>query len=193
MNFQYYELLTMAAGDSNGDESGATDPTSLIWWLSSTMFLATLSIGFSPLACSFKQKNIDRMAVYGAGLMVGAALLVIIPEGVMVLIASQIKAPATHDHAAEKTEGSGDGHAHHDHGGANPEALGEASGVSHAAAGMIGQSMTFGFALMIVIDMLMNIKREWQSDNLRKSTGKSIGEENLQDKYFSVDENNYYS
>ena len=58
---------------------------------------------------------------------------------------------------------------------------------------MIGQSMTFGFALMIVIDMLMNIKREWQSDNLRKSTGKSIGEENLQDKYFSVDENNYYS
>ena len=52
------------------------------------MFVATLMIGFMPLACRFKQANIDHMAVYGAGLMVGAALLVIIPEGVMVLIAS---------------------------------------------------------------------------------------------------------
>lgn len=65
------------------------------------MFVSTLIIGFTPLACRFKQQNIDRLAVYGAGLMVGAALLVIIPEGVMVLVASQLKEPAAHDHAAE--------------------------------------------------------------------------------------------
>ena len=159
------------------------------------MFVSTLIIGFTPLACRFKQQNIDRLAVYGAGLMVGAALLVIIPEGVMVLVASQLKEPTAHDHAAENNnqEANGDEHHHHDHGGANPEALGEASQLGHATAGLIGMSMMTGFALMITIDILMNMKRELQREDVHVNTTAPIGEENIQDKYFSVDDNNYYS
>lgn len=54
-------------------------------------------------------------------------------------------------------------------------------------------SMMTGFALMITIDILMNMKRELQREDVRINTTAPIGEENIQDKYFSVDDNNYYS
>lgn len=78
------------AAQENGEEM-SNNSTLLLWMLSIAMFISTTLIGAAPLFCKFKQQNIDRMAIYGAGLMVGAALLVIVPEGVMVLIASQIK------------------------------------------------------------------------------------------------------
>lgn len=34
---------------------------------------------------------LDLVSIFGAGLLVGAALLIIIPEGLMVLISSEIK------------------------------------------------------------------------------------------------------
>lgn len=34
------------------------------------------------------QKFMDLMAIYGGGLLIGAALIIIIPEGLLVLLAS---------------------------------------------------------------------------------------------------------
>ena len=52
------------------------------------MFLSTLGIGFLPMVCRCNQKFMDLMAIYGGGLLIGAALIVIIPEGLLVLLAS---------------------------------------------------------------------------------------------------------
>lgn len=55
------------------------------------MMFTNLLIGFSPMLCKFQLKFVDRMTVYGAGLLVGASLLVVIPEGVMTLVGAFIK------------------------------------------------------------------------------------------------------
>ena len=40
------------------------------------------------MVCRCNQKFMDLMAIYGGGLLIGAALIVIIPEGLLVLLAS---------------------------------------------------------------------------------------------------------
>ena len=54
------------------------------------MFLSTFTLGYLPQAVSFNQKRMNLIAIYGAGLLVGAALIIIIPEGMLVLIASLV-------------------------------------------------------------------------------------------------------
>ena len=81
---------------------------------------------------------LDLVAIFGAGLLVGAALLIIIPEGLMVLISSEIK-------GKQKLEESEDG--------INPEFLQknpyfDAEDLSKE----IGVALTSGFVLMMVID-----------------------------------------
>jgi len=52
------------------------------------MFVSTLGIGFLPMVFRCNQKFMDLIAIYGGGLLIGAALIVIIPEGLLVLLAS---------------------------------------------------------------------------------------------------------
>jgi len=62
-----------------------------------------------------------------------------------------------------------------------------------AVAAYIGISMAAGFALMVVIDQLMAATKEWRSDGQRQQVGHAVGEEDVQDKYFSVNEDHYTS
>ena len=60
--------------------------------LSISMFVCTFLIGYMPLFFQFKNQTcINKFSVFGAGLLVGAAFLLIIPEGIMVLISSKMK------------------------------------------------------------------------------------------------------
>ena len=56
------------------------------------MFLTTFTIGVLPL----KTDRVDSMQLVGAGLLVGAAVLVIMPEGIVVLVAALAKPVDTH-------------------------------------------------------------------------------------------------
>ena len=52
------------------------------------MFLATFIIGYLPQTIKFNKNIMNLLAIYGAGLLIGAALIIIIPEGMLVIIAS---------------------------------------------------------------------------------------------------------
>jgi len=54
------------------------------------MFVSTFLIGYLPTKFQTSQKWMNLIAIYGAGLLVGAAIIIILPEGMMVLFESMI-------------------------------------------------------------------------------------------------------
>jgi zinc transporter 9 len=50
------------------------------------MFIITTAIGMLPSRIDANKKIMNLVAIYGAGLLVGAALIVIVPEGMVVLV-----------------------------------------------------------------------------------------------------------
>lgn len=54
------------------------------------MFVSTFLLGYLPTKVKASTRIMNLIAIYGAGLLVGAALVVIIPEGMAVLYTSLI-------------------------------------------------------------------------------------------------------
>ena len=71
------------------------DPTYEILIMANTMFLVTFLMGYLPSRLSNSKDFLKIITLYGAGLLVGAALIIIVPEGVTVL------SDAVHDLAFE--------------------------------------------------------------------------------------------
>ena len=55
------------------------------------MFVITFFLGYLPTKLKSSQKIMNLIAIFGAGLLVGAALIVIVPEGMLVLLQSMAK------------------------------------------------------------------------------------------------------
>ncbi len=49
------------------------------------MFVITFMFGYTPHKLNTSQRVMNLISIFGAGLLVGAALIVIIPEGMIVL------------------------------------------------------------------------------------------------------------
>jgi zinc transporter 9 len=63
------------------------------------MFFLTFLFGFLPTKIQTSKRIMNLIAIFGAGLLVGAALEVIIPEGVITLIDSfKIDQETAHTH-----------------------------------------------------------------------------------------------
>ena len=58
------------------------------------MFILTFSLGYLPTKMAAPTKIMNLISIYGAGLLVGSALIVIIPEGMSVLYSSLTAAPS---------------------------------------------------------------------------------------------------
>eukprot|EP01083_Nonionella_stella_P164201 542780_1 len=56
-----------------------------VFFLSVAMFIVSFLFGYLPLAFSFNSEKLKLMSIMGAGLLVGTALIVIIPEGIHAL------------------------------------------------------------------------------------------------------------
>ena len=54
--------------------------------LSLSMFLGTLFLGFLPTWIKASEKVMNIISIFGAGMLVGAAIIVVIPEAVKVII-----------------------------------------------------------------------------------------------------------
>ena len=52
------------------------------------IFVVTFAFGYLPTKIKTSQKIMNLIAIFGAGLLIGAALIVIIPEGISVLYSS---------------------------------------------------------------------------------------------------------
>ena len=77
---------------------------SQVFLLSFGMFVSTFLLGYLPQVFKLNKTLLDLVSIFGAGLLVGAALLIIIPEGLMVLISSEIKV----GHKIEEEDGKVD-------------------------------------------------------------------------------------
>ena len=53
--------------------------------MATSMFVVTFLFGYLPTKLSASQRIMNLISLFGAGLLVGAALIVIVPEGMSVL------------------------------------------------------------------------------------------------------------
>ena len=77
----------MTADDAAGSDAAvdlASDDFTWLVLLAAVMFTASFASGLVPLAFTLTEKRMNALAAYGAGILVGTALIVILPEGVAV-------------------------------------------------------------------------------------------------------------
>lgn len=109
--------------------------------LSIVMLVGSFVAGSIPLVMSMSEEKLQLVSVLGAGLLVGTALAVIIPEGVRALFDTPVVTAHAHTSVDSKSEGLVVEEAHsHD----------QTSDI-HA---VIGLSLVLGFVFMLLIDQL---------------------------------------
>ena len=62
--------------------------------LSLAMFFSTFALGYAPMRLSLDKQMLNYLSIVGAGLLVGAAIIIIIPEGINVLLSALAKKQA---------------------------------------------------------------------------------------------------
>ncbi|XP_070377945.1 zinc transporter ZIP9-B [Dermacentor albipictus] len=124
--------------------------------LAGAMFVGSYMSGMVPLSVPLTEARLHLVSVFGAGLLVGTALSVIIPEGISTLYLTEIR-ELVHDGDA--------------HGGQKPgdATLSAASGVSHGhlhddlhgkleamdPRNLVGITLVLGFLFMLLVDQLI--------------------------------------
>lgn len=78
------------------------DDISRLFGLSFCMLVGCYVAGAIPLAFTMSEKRLRMISILGAGLLVGTALAVIIPEGVHALYEAQEHGHASHTHSEDK-------------------------------------------------------------------------------------------
>ncbi|KAL5269110.1 hypothetical protein ACHWQZ_G002815 [Mnemiopsis leidyi] len=109
-----------------------------LFMFSISMLVGCFCAGMVPLSMTLSESNLQLMSSLGAGLLVGTALAVIIPEGVTILISS------VHQ-----------GHAHHHSGKEGmTEMHQEGEEFAHDASSSVGMALTCGFIFMLLVDQI---------------------------------------
>lgn len=98
------------------------------------MFLGAFGAGYVPLAFNLSESRLRAITIFGAGLLVGTALAVIIPEGIAMHYASQLR-------EAHGRHLLADAHAHGE----------EEITHTHPGHWQIGASLAFGFAFQLIV------------------------------------------
>ncbi|VDK41218.1 unnamed protein product [Taenia asiatica] len=134
------------------------------------MFIGCYAAGYIPLAFNYSPHNLRLVTIFGAGLLVGAALAIIIPEGVATIYAIQQQLHVDHD-SVHDVNGLEARHLNQLEPGkpnvplpdVEPVALPPAVNKVEAAVptttkshGLIGLALTMGFVLMFLVDHLGN-------------------------------------
>ena len=99
--------------------------------LSLVMFLGTFLLGWIPTKLNAGKKCMNLVSIFGAGMLVGAAIIVVIPEAVKCII------DATYDADAEGEEV-----------------------VPESTAFNMGTAIVVGFTIMLIIDESFKILQE---------------------------------
>lgn len=126
--------------------TSSLDPLTILFLYMAAMFLGAFGAGYLPLAFSLSESRLRLVTIFGAGLLVGTALVVIIPEGIAMHYESQLKHAAAHGGAHAHAHGRrllDDAHAH---GAAEEEITRE-----HPGHWQIGASLALGFAFQLVV------------------------------------------
>ena len=62
------------------------DDQAVILLLSAIMFVGALAFGYVPLGLHFSHKRLEQFMAIGAGVLIGSAFLIIIPEGLEITL-----------------------------------------------------------------------------------------------------------
>nr|CAG4641238.1 EOG090X0EEU [Eulimnadia texana] len=103
--------------------------------LSIVMLVGSYLAGSVPLIMSLSEEKLHLVSVLGAGLLVGAALAVIIPEGIQMLYSAQMEEMKEKHHEVKTTD-------NHEH---------EETGGLHTT---IGAALVLGFIFMLLVDQI---------------------------------------
>lgn len=114
--------------------------------LSLVMLIGSYLAGFIPLVMTMSEAKMQLVSVFGAGLLVGTALAVILPEGIRSLF--------NNGHVHEVTDGGAAAQIPKE----NPDV--------HS---LIGLSLVIGFVLMLLIDQCSTSHSRGQYDPLKQS------------------------
>ncbi|XP_066148852.1 zinc transporter ZIP9 isoform X1 [Euwallacea fornicatus] len=109
------------------------------------MLAGALGAGYLPLVYRFEEEKLKKIILFGAGLLVGTALAVIIPEGVRSMISEQPVPTHAHNESANSQDSS------------DPLSV-------------IGVSLVVGFIFMLVVDQITQSKNENLSPSERNIT-----------------------
>ena len=106
---------------------------------------ATFFCAYAPSWIKASPRVMNLIAIYGGGTIIGAAIVIVLPEAASILINAQheldeINPPAHDEHDHEHTMPGGHAHSHED------------EIVSHEIAAMIGTAILIGFTIMLIID-----------------------------------------
>nr|SVE75412.1 EOG090X0EEU [Daphnia dolichocephala] len=127
----------------------------MLVFLSIVMLVGSFLAGSVPLMVNLSEERLNLVSILGAGLLVGTALVVIIPEGTQMLYTQQLQEiKQKYEHAKGTDSVPHEDTDHHEEG-------------LHS---VIGLALVLGFVFMLLIDQIGTSKsRDPESGNLRNS------------------------
>ena len=99
------------------------------------LFLGTFICGYLPSCISAPPDGMNKIAIFGGGTIIGAALIIVLPEASMIVINSQKK--------LDEMDGL------------------ETETVSKNVTFLIGASIMIGFSLMLFIDEVFKLIKDY--------------------------------
>nr|CAG4647437.1 EOG090X0EEU [Megafenestra aurita]SVE92676.1 EOG090X0EEU [Megafenestra aurita] len=114
-----------------------SDATMLVF-LTVVMLIGSFLAGSVPLIMSLSEERLNLVSILGAGLLVGTALAVIVPEGTQMLYAQEFQElKQQYEHTKETSEGKAKPHDH-----------------DEGLHSVIGVALLLGFVFMLLIDQI---------------------------------------
>ena len=111
------------------------------------LLIGTFICGYAPSLIKASPKVMNLIAIYGGGTIIGAAIVIVLPEAASILI-----------NAMHELDELNPDHEHEDHehtlGGSTHSHEGEV--VTHEMGGLIGTAILIGFTTMLLIDEVTN-------------------------------------
>lgn len=111
--------------------------------LSLSMLIGCYIAGIIPLSITLSEDKLKSVTVFGAGLLVGTALAVIIPEGINAMYTSGDHSHHQESHSKETEKHTATGHEHHEHHHSTMDV--------HS---LIGITLVSGFIFMLIVDQI---------------------------------------
>ncbi|PAV70774.1 hypothetical protein WR25_05406 [Diploscapter pachys] len=137
----------------------------LVAALSVSMFVGSYAAGYLPLFFTMSESRMRLVSIFGAGLLVGTALSVILPEGVESLYSAH-----SHHHNSLIAEQQVKEDDHHHH---------EEEGHAHVDdnRAKIGYSLVLGFILMLIVDQIgrSSMSRNERANRSRIGISATVG------------------
>lgn len=130
------------------------EETVVLILLTIVMLIGSYLAGSIPLVVHLSDEKLKVVTVFGAGLLVGTALTVIIPEGIRALYSSDVHVMVSSQSPNVKLPEHN--HSHDDH---DPE---------HSAT--IGLSLVLGFIFMMIVDQISSRRNKDPFSSDRNST-----------------------